>query len=63
MAALEAMEACLTAKVAKLLKQNEELLEVKKKDKIEVDALKKEVGQVQKAWDDSGLKLVDLKGL
>lgn len=40
MVTLEAIEAYLTTKVAKLLKQNKELLEVEKRNNIEIDALK-----------------------
>lgn len=42
MASLEAREARLTTKMAKLFEQNRELLEVERKDKREVDALKRE---------------------
>lgn len=49
--------------MVELLKQNGELLEVEKRDKVERDALKGEFGQVQKALDDTKLKLVDLEGL
>lgn len=44
MAAFEAREACLMTEVADLLKQNKELVEVRKKDKLEIDALKREFG-------------------
>lgn len=43
---LRKLGACLTTKIVKLLNRNRELLEVKKKDKVEVDALKKEAEQV-----------------
>lgn len=45
-----------------MLKQNGELLEVEKKDKTEMDALKREFGQMQKALDGARLRLKDLKG-
>lgn len=63
MAALKAREAYLTAEVVKLLKQNGELLEVEKRDKVERDTLKREFGQVQNALDNTRLRLVDLEGL
>lgn len=44
MATLKVKEACLTTGVAELLKQNGELLKVKKKDKMKIYALKREFG-------------------
>lgn len=46
-----------------LLKQNGKLLEAGKKDKVEVNALKKEFGKVKKSIEDSRLRLVDLEDL
>lgn len=62
-ATLEVKESHLTIEVAKLLKRNRQLLEAKKKDKAEVDILKKEFGQMQKALDHARLGLVDLESL
>lgn len=45
MATLEARKATLTIEVADLLKQNDKLLEDKRKDKVEIDSLKKMLGE------------------
>lgn len=45
-ATLEEREARLTTEVAEMLKQNEKLLEIKRENKVEMDALRKELGQV-----------------
>lgn len=50
MAALETRKAHLTTEVVELLKQNREVLEVAKKDKVEVDALKIEVDRCRRPW-------------
>lgn len=41
MATLKAREACITTEVVELLKQNRKLLEVKRENRPEVDALRK----------------------
>lgn len=63
MAALEAREAHLTTEVLELLKQNGKLLEAERENRVEVDALRKELGQVQKPLEDAKLRLVELEGL
>lgn len=45
-ASLVAREACLITEVAKLLKQNKELLEMERENRAKVDALRKGIGQV-----------------
>lgn len=63
MAALEAKKASLTTEVANLLKQNVELLKARKKDKIKVNALKKEFSEVQKSLKQVILRLANLENL
>lgn len=47
MATLEAREVTLTTEVVVLLKQNSELLEEGRQDKVKINALKKEQGEAQ----------------
>lgn len=63
MAAIEARKANLTIKLVDHLKQNEELLKGKRKDRVGVDALEKELGKVQKSLDNARLILLDLDNL
>lgn len=62
MATLEAKKASLTTKVANLLNQNRELLKGRRKDTVKTDALKKELGEMQKSLDNARFILQEDKG-
>lgn len=58
MTVLKAREAILTTEVVDLLKQNGKLLKDGRKDKVDIDALKKELGKAQKSLDHTRLRLM-----